>query len=77
VELPDERGFELVKRVVSVPGDRIDDRLLRSDEYWVKGDKPDLSTDSRAFGPVAKAGIKGIVRLRYWPPSRARWFRNP
>jgi signal peptidase I len=76
VERPDGRGFELVKRVVGTPGDRIDNRLLQPGEYWVVGDQPARSTDSGAFGPVAKADIKGIVRLRYWPPSRAEWFPN-
>jgi signal peptidase I len=76
VERPGERTFELVKRVVGVPGDRVDDRLLQSDEYWVVGDRPGRSTDSRTFGPVTRIDIKGVVRLRYWPLSRARWLRN-
>ena len=76
VARPGGRSLEVVKRVVGVPGDRCEGRLLQSAEYWVVGDRPDQSTDSRLFGPVRKADIKGIVRLRYWPSSRARWFRN-
>jgi signal peptidase I len=76
VERPGEPSFELVKRVVGLQGDSIDHRLLQADEYWVVGDKPDQSTDSRTFGPVNRADIKGVVRLRYWPRSRARWVRQ-
>ncbi len=76
VDRPDQPGFELVKRVAGIPGDRIGDRVLRSNEYWVLGDKPDRSTDSRTFGPVMRANIKGVVRLRYWPLSRFRWLSD-
>jgi signal peptidase I len=71
---PAEPGFELVKRVGGVPGDVIDDRLLESNEYWVVGETLARSTDSRTFGAVTRAQIKGVVRLRYWPPLRAKWF---
>ena len=73
---PGARNLEVVKRVVGVRGDRFGARLLELGEYWVVGDRPDRSTDSRTFGPVTKAEIKAVVRLRYWPPSRARWFPN-
>ncbi len=76
VDRPDQHGFELVKRVAGIPGDVIDGRVLEPNEYWVVGETEARSTDSRRFGPVAKADIKGVVRLRYWPPSRLRWFPN-
>ncbi len=72
----DDPGFELVKRVTGIPGDVIDGRVLESDEYWVVGEASARSTDSRTFGAVTRADIKGIVRLRYWPLSRATWFHN-
>jgi signal peptidase I len=74
VARPAEPGFELVKRVAGVPGDVIDGRLLESNEYWVVGETLARSTDSRTFGAVTRAQIKGVVRLRYWPPLRAKWF---
>jgi nickel-type superoxide dismutase maturation protease len=33
----------------------------------VRGDNPDESTDSRVFGPVPTAWVKGRVIRRYWP----------
>ena len=76
VRRPHSPRFELVKRVAGIPGDSIDGHLLGRDEYWVVGETGARSTDSRTFGPVARKEIQGIVRLRYWPLSRLRWFPN-
>ena len=70
---PDLSDYEMVKRVVGVPGDRASgsgERVLGPDEFWVEGDDAMASTDSRSFGPVAGRAIRGLVRLRYWPPGR-------
>jgi nickel-type superoxide dismutase maturation protease len=67
VEHPERPGYEMVKRVAGVPGDRIEDRTLGPGEYWVIGDNEDASTDSRHFGPVSSASIRGQVVVRYWP----------
>jgi hypothetical protein len=59
VEHPDRTGYEMVKRVGAVPGDRVEGRLLGPNEYWVTGDNPDGSSDSRTFGrfpPTPSAG---------------------
>jgi signal peptidase I len=80
VEDPRTPGFELVKRVVALPGDWLEvadhheqgdaaGLVLGPDEYWVLGDAPERSTDSRTFGPVSRTAIRGVVRLRYWPPG--------
>ncbi len=76
VERPGRPGFELVKRITGVPGDVIGGRLIEPNEYWVEGDGADRSTDSRAFGALARKEIEGMVRLRYWPLSRFTWFPN-
>ena len=39
------------------------------DEYFVLGDNPADSRDSRAFGPVPGERIIGRVWFRIWPPS--------
>ena len=39
------------------------------DEYFVLGDNPSHSTDSRTFGPVPADRIVGRVWIRCWPPS--------
>jgi len=70
IEHPARPGFEMVKRVDALPGERAGDRILGADEYWVVGDRPDASTDSRSFGAVRRSAIRGIVRFRYWPPPR-------
>src|SRR6266508_4095241 len=67
VEHPDRPGYEMVKRVVATPGERVEDRILGTDEYWVIGDNEDRSTDSRTFGPVPSDSIKGRVLIRYGP----------
>lgn len=58
-----------------------DFRPLRvpSDHVFVLGDNPDQSVDSREWGPVDVAGIKGRVILIYWSQTksggRVRWER--
>ena len=75
VEHPDRPGYEMVKRVVATPGERVEDRILGTDEYWVIGDNEDRSTDSRTFGPVPSDSIKGRVLIRYWPLRTAVGLR--
>jgi nickel-type superoxide dismutase maturation protease len=40
----------------------------------VRGDNPEASTDSRAFGPVPTDWVIGKVLRRYWPTADARSF---
>jgi nickel-type superoxide dismutase maturation protease len=68
VERPDRPGFELVKRVTGAPGEA----GLGFGEWFVEGDNPASSTDSRTFGPVGRAAIRGRIRAVYWPPDRWR-----
>ena len=72
LELPQRPGFEVVKRVDGMPGEVRGKAPLERHEYWVLGDNPSASTDSRSFGPVDLRAIRGVVRLRYWPPRRLR-----
>jgi type IV secretory pathway protease TraF len=71
---PPSHGFEMVKRVASLPGEILtvegEERRLGPDEYLVVGDNPEASTDGRSFGPVRRAQIAGVVRLRYLPSPR-------
>jgi len=43
--------------------------------YVVLGDNPDGSTDSRHFGPVARADMVGCIVYRYGPPDRVGRIR--
>jgi signal peptidase I len=63
VERPDHPGFEMVKRVTALPGDVTADGVLQPGSYWVEGDDPFRSTDSRSFGPVGHRAIRGVVRF--------------
>lgn len=72
VEHPDRPGFEMVKRVVSVPGERAPNGTDMLDEVWVEGDDPSGSTDSRSFGAVPVDLVKGRVALVWWPLQRVR-----
>jgi signal peptidase I len=48
---------------------------LGSNEYYVLGDNPNKSSDSRDFGPVTRDLIIGVADPIYWPP--ARWRVRP
>lgn len=52
----------VLKRLVRVTGDG---------RYWVEGDNAAASDDSRTYGPVERADIRGEVRWRYYPFARA------
>ena len=41
--------------------------ILTDGEYFVLGDNPSKSTDSRFFGSVKKDSINGVVVLRFYP----------
>ena len=51
-------GRALVKRVLPVG----------SDEYFLLGDHPAESLDSRELGPVTRRELVGRAWLRVWPP---------
>ena len=47
-------------------------RLVRLDDggWWVAGDNPEESEDSRQFGMVPEANVVGRLALRYGPIRR-------
>ena len=64
-------GQAFVKRITGVPSGRVrvngSERQLADGEYFVRGDQPDHSVDSRIFGPVTRKELVGRVRVRVWP----------
>ena len=65
----------MVKRVRFGPRDVLPDgTTLAADTYWVEGDDPANSTDSRHFGPVPGSAIRGRVRFVYLPAERRRFL---
>ena len=59
---PTRPGMLAVKRVVRIDGD----------SWWVEGDNPERSTDSRHFGPLPQRRVLGRLMWRYspWPPRQ-------
>jgi nickel-type superoxide dismutase maturation protease len=58
---PREPARLLVKRVGHVSMDG---------SLELRGDAPDASTDSRAFGPLPASAVTGRAWARYWPLGR-------
>ena len=58
----DHAGRRMVKRVAAITSDG---------EVTVRGDNAAASTDSRAFGPVARSAIVGRAVYRYAPAARS------
>ena len=48
---------------------------IERDHYFVLGDNRDHSSDSREFGQVPRANLRGRVDFRVWPPDRAGTVR--
>ena len=64
-------GKAFVKRIVGLPNERVtvEDRQwqLSDEQFFLLGDQPEHSLDSRVFGPVSRAELVGPVRVRVWP----------
>lgn len=59
---PDRPGLLLVKRVLG----------RERGGWWIEGDNPAGSDDSRLFGPLPGECVLGRVLFRYWPPPAVR-----
>ena len=61
-----EKTQRYFKRVVGIPGDTVEHNgqppfLLDRHQYWLLGDNPLISADSRHFGPIHHRNISGVV----------------
>ncbi len=66
---PRDPGRELIKRVAVVD--------LEAGTIELRGDAPEESTDSRAFGAVPLASVRWRAVARYWPAGRAGFRLAP
>jgi nickel-type superoxide dismutase maturation protease len=59
-------GAVVVARFPARPDLLVVKRAVRPDRglWWVEGDNPAVTDDSRRYGP---AEVLGVVVLRYWP----------
>lgn len=82
---PTDPHVSVVKRVKGISGDVITVTRKRTgmteEEFqvpegfvWLEGDNKAQSTDSREYGPVPYALVKGRVVARCWPLSQAKWL---
>lgn len=75
-----------IKRVIGMPGDFVlrdspdspSDMMIQVPEghCWVVGDNLPASRDSRMYGPLPLALVKGKVVARIWPYSRWTVFKS-
>ncbi|XP_030056528.1 mitochondrial inner membrane protease subunit 1 [Microcaecilia unicolor] len=74
---PNDPRTNICKRVIGLEGDKVcvsdPSHLLKKHSYvpkghvWLEGDNLKNSTDSRSYGPVPYALIKGRIFLKVWP----------
>lgn len=51
-------------------------RVIPAGSYFVMGDNPDVSIDTRSFGWIRGSAINGRLGVRIWPLSAGRAIGN-
>eukprot|EP00388_Colpodella_angusta_P009388 GDKJ01025029.1.p1 GENE.GDKJ01025029.1~~GDKJ01025029.1.p1 ORF type:complete len:234 (-),score=32.34 GDKJ01025029.1:45-722(-) len=73
------QNIKVCKRIIAVGGDQVfadngDSRrvpvTVPEHMYFVHGDNPPKSRDSREYGPISDSSITGRAIFKIWPPSR-------
>ncbi|KAM4720997.1 mitochondrial inner membrane protease subunit 1 isoform 1-T2 [Rhinophrynus dorsalis] len=74
---PEKPSVNICKRVIGLEGDKVytgsPSDLIKRHTYvpkghvWLEGDNLKNSTDSRSYGPIPYALIRGRICLRIWP----------
>lgn len=81
-----EPGGKVIKRIIGMEGDYVmfntpgsgNDAMIQVPEghCWVAGDNLPYSRDSRHFGPMPLALIRGKIIAKVLPWSERRWIEN-
>ncbi|PPQ72717.1 hypothetical protein CVT26_003012 [Gymnopilus dilepis] len=89
LESPIAPGRMICKRIIGLPGDTIcvdptgqyapstEHVVVPKGHIWISGDNAAASRDSRMYGPVPIALVKGRLFARIWPPQSFTIFKNP
>lgn len=83
---PTDPSVSVLKRVRGMPGEQIwvqpvgEKAPVRvtvpAGHVWLEGDNRNQSTDSRHYGAVPLALVRGRARFRFWPLSQAGVLRS-
>lgn len=81
---PTSPHVSILKRVQALPGEPVrvhDAQRVRTlhvppGHVWLEGDNKMQSTDSRQYGPVPLALVRGRVVARFWPLRHMCWMRR-
>lgn len=70
---------QFVPEVATVLPTQQDDRekIVPEESIWVYGDNRNNSEDSRVFGEVPLANVRGKAFFRIWPPFKASSLERP
>jgi len=81
-----EPGERVIKRIIGLEGDYVmlhtpgrgNDSMIQVPEghCWVAGDNLPYSRDSRHFGPMPLALIRGKIIAKVFPWRERRWIKN-
>lgn len=82
---PTDPTSTVCKRVLGMPGDVMRyrwlpgmpparDVIVPRGHCWLQGDNQSDSTDSRYYGTVPLALVKGVVFSKVWPLREAKWI---
>mmetsp|Transcript_23526 Transcript_23526/g.28982 ORF Transcript_23526/g.28982 Transcript_23526/m.28982 type:complete len:159 (+) Transcript_23526:264-740(+) len=67
-------GGDVVKPSKLYPSQHVAEKRIPKGRVWLEGDNPSNSTDSRNYGPVPEALIKGRVLFKIWPLHEMRYI---
>ena len=82
---PKDAGTILCKRIIAMEGETVDlessfdgritsQKMVPKGHVWVQGDNLSNSSDSRSYGAIPKALIKGKAVARIYP--QVKWLEN-